>query len=126
MKVLTLIAAFLFAAVVNAQDAKADTSLNEYTGQYKFPDGSAVTSCDVSVQSGELFISSAIGSASLTKISKDTFSIPSYNGNVYFYRTEGKVSKIKVEVDTLLLEGEKVVGIAGAYYIRNRALFTKP
>jgi hypothetical protein len=55
-----------------------------------------------------LYASSTIGSASLSKVSKDTFSIPDHNGVAYFYRNaEGKVNSIRIEVADMILEGDK-------------------
>ena len=50
-----------------------DSALYEYKGLYKFPEGSATPQVEISIQDGALFASSTIGSASFTKISKDTF-----------------------------------------------------
>jgi hypothetical protein len=77
-------------------------------GVYKFPDGSAVPSIEITIQNGSLFGSSANGSATLTKVSKDTFSILSYNGMAYFKRNaDAKIKGIKIELPDVLLEGDK-------------------
>ena len=104
-KLIILSCIFLAFICVHAQE---DSTLKEYTGIYKFPDGSAVPSIEITIQNGSLFGSSSGGSASLTKVSKDTFSIPSYNGMAYFKRTpEAKIKGIKIELPDVTLEGDK-------------------
>lgn len=95
---------FLFALA----GAQTDTSLHEYKGIYKFPEGSATPSVEITIQNGALYANSSIGSATLTRMAKDTFSIPEHNGMAYFSRNgEGRVKGIRVEVGDLLLEGDK-------------------
>lgn len=107
MMKIVLLSGFLFFLVALA-GAQADTSLHEYKGVYKFPEGSATPSVEISIQNGSLYANSSIGSATLTRIAKDTFSIPEHNGMAYFSRNgDGKVKGIRVEVGDLLLEGDK-------------------
>jgi len=88
--------------------AQQDSSLNEYKGIYKFKEGSSVPSVEITIQDGELYATATIGSAVLSKVAKDTFSIHERNGLIYFSRnTEGKVVFIHVEVGELVLEGAK-------------------
>jgi len=95
------IVGFIF---LNAQD----TTLNEYTGTYKFPEGGPVTSVDVKIENGALVASSAAGSSPMEKISKDTFSLVTYNGTVYFTRdSTKKINGIKIQVEETILEGKK-------------------
>jgi hypothetical protein len=95
------IAGFIF---LNAQD----TTLNEYTGTYKFPEGGPVTSVDVKIENGALVASSAAGSSPMEKISRDTFSLVTYNGTVYFTRdSTKKINGIKIQVEETILEGKK-------------------
>ena len=109
-KLIFLSCAFLAFICVHAQE---DSTLKEYVGIYKFPDGSAVPSIEITIQNGSLFGSSSGGSAALTKVSKDTFSIPSYNGMAYFKRTpEAKIKGIKIELPDVVLEGDKETGSA--------------
>ena len=92
--------------------AQAQTdSLQQYTGKYKFPDGSVVSEVDVTVDNnGILMITSSMGSSELKKTQeKDVFILVAYNGLTTFKRsTEGKVNGIKIEVNDVLLEGPKV------------------
>ena len=101
-----------------------DSTLHEYKGVYKFPEGSATPQVEISIQEGALFASSTIGSAAFSKVSKDTFSIPDHNGMAFFYRNaEGKVNKIKIEVADLILEGDKD-SAAIALARRKRVIFS--
>lgn len=94
--------------ILLAFTARAQESLEEYKGVYKFREGSPTPSVEVSVQDGNLYASSTIGSAALARVGKDTFSIPDYSGMMYFYRNDkGVVISTKVEVNNLVLEGEK-------------------
>ena len=90
--------------VLHAQD----TTWNEYVGTYKFPEGSVVLSVEIKIENGALTASSSAGSSALEKISKDTFSLVSYSGTVYFTRdSDKKVNGIKIEVQDTVLEGKK-------------------
>ncbi len=91
--------------------AQSNTTLQEYTGIYRFPDGSVVTSVDITIQDGTLIANSTMGTAGLTRISRDTFSIPTYKGMAYFSRNaEGKIVKVRVQVQDLILDGDKQAG----------------
>ena len=108
-KLAILTACFCTFQFVNAQQ---DTTLKEYVGTYKFPDGSPVPSVEITIQDGNLFGNSANGSATLVKMSKDTFSIPSFSGMAYFKRNaDGKVNGIKIELTDVTMEGEKESGV---------------
>ena len=92
--------------VVNAQD----TTMNEYKGKFKFPDGSLVPEVEITLTDNVLTISAVLGSAPMEKMKKDTFTIPSYgNAMVYFGRdADGKISTIKIDTGTDVMEGKKV------------------
>lgn len=97
-----------------------DSALIEYKGVYRFPDGSVVTSVEITVDNGSLVASSTMGSATLEKITKDTFNLTVYNGTVYFTRnTDGKVDGIKILVQDIVLEGKKEGG--NIAFIRRRS-----
>jgi len=114
---ISLVCAFLFVS------AQQDTTLKEYTGTYKFPDGSPVPSVEITIQDGNLFGNSANGSAPLIKMTKDTFSIPSYNGMAYFKRNaDGKVNGIKIELTDVTMEGDKE-GALGFLRIEKQYLY---
>lgn len=99
----------VYAVQAQAKDSTLqDSTLKEYVGSYKFPEGSFVTSAEISINGNMLYVSSAQGSSPLEKKAKDTFAFTNYNGMAYFFRnSEGQVAKIKVAVEDLLLEGTK-------------------
>jgi hypothetical protein len=113
--------AFLFIATLVMLFAHSQQSeLEQYKGVYKFGDGSPTPQVEISVQNGSLYAVSSIGSASLSSISKDTFSIPEHDGMIYFSRDkEGKVNAIKVEVNNLVLEGTREAGSLALYRRRS-------
>ena len=104
-----LIAIFLFICAFSAVQAQsADTTLNAYTGTYKFPGGSFVTSAEITVADNVLTVSSDKGSSSLERKGRDTFALTAYDGILYFFRNkEGKVAKVKVELQDISFEGTK-------------------
>lgn len=114
MKQLFFVAMFFLSALMAGAQAKdtlpgKDTTLKEYVGKYTFPDGSFVTSADISLNGDVLAVSSSQGGSDLEKRGKDTFAMTAFEGGMmYFYRNAaGKVAKIKVEVGDILLEGTK-------------------
>ena len=114
---------FLLAAYgASAQTAPADTTLNEFKGSYKFPDGSMISTADILVEGKNLVITASLGSSPLPRINKDTFSLEAYNGVVIFRRSkEGKVSGIYIDAGGTILEGERVE-IKQMAWIRQRNL----
>lgn len=94
-------------SLLQAQSPAID-SLKEYTGKYKFPDGSPVTEVTLTIENGTLFGASAMGSSEFRRIDKDLFEVVAYSGTATFKRNEqSKVSGVKIEVEDLILEGTK-------------------
>lgn len=110
MKKLLLSFFVLFSfVVVNAQT----DSLQQFTGKYKFPDGSPVTEITVALDNGLLMASSAMGITELKLTSTvDVFEIAAYGGTATFRRKEGKISGVQVTVGDINMEGEKTEGLA--------------
>lgn len=80
----------------------------------------------ISVQNGALYANSTIGAAALERVQKDTFSIPDYNAMVYFFRSEnGTVKSIRIEVEDLVLEGEREQPSGAFLHWRQPLMFTK-
>jgi hypothetical protein len=85
-----------------------DTTLTEYVGTYNFPEGSPVASVEVKIENGKLIGNSTAGSSVMERIAKDTFSLVTYNGTVYFLRnSQNKVDSIRIQTQDVLLEGKK-------------------
>lgn len=104
---LMVLAVVLTTAWVNAQQ---DSTFKEYTGRYVFPAGSPAPDATVSLEGSTLYISSAIGSATLSRVEADVFSIVEYNGTATFKRDpEGRITGIRVVVADMDLSGTKDV-----------------
>lgn len=99
----------LASCVINAQT----DSLQEYTGKYKFPDGSPVTEIGVVVESGILTATSVMGNSELKKTDdKDVYEIVAYGGTATFKRgDDGKIKTMRVQVQDVDMEGTKEDGI---------------
>ena len=107
MKKISILICFLIVTKLATAQAPVD-SLREYVGVYKFPPGSEMISLEITVVNGGLFGTTNMGSGSLVRVNKDTFSIPEHNGIAYFSRNaEKKVVRIHLEVGELILDGEK-------------------
>lgn len=88
--------------------AQQDSTLNAYVGKYVFQAGSPTPDATVALEGGTLTISSAIGSATLSKVEGDVFSIVEFNGTAEFKRNDqGKVVAIRVRVADLDLSGTR-------------------
>ena len=93
---------------VNAQT----DSLQQYTGKYKFPDGSPVTEITLAIDNDALMASSAMGSTEFRKTSTvDVFEVVAYGGTATFKRTEGKVTGVQILVGDVNIEGTKSEGL---------------
>jgi|CXWL01.1.fsa_nt_gi hypothetical protein len=104
---LSLFILFGFLAV-NAQT----DSLQQYTGKYKFPDGSPVSEITMAVDNGLLMASSAMGSTEFRPTSTpDVFEVVVYGGTATFKRKEGKVTGVQILVGDVNIEGEKTEGL---------------
>jgi len=106
---LSLLVLFAF-GVAHAQ---TDTTLQQYTGKFKFPDGSPVTEIVLKVENGALMASSAMGSTEFKQTSTtDVFDIPAYSGTATFKRTEGKITGVQILAGDVNMEGTKTEGLA--------------
>lgn len=98
-------------ALVHAQDK--DSTLQDFVGKYKFPDGSIVPEVTVSVEGAGLVMGSSIGNSALVKIGDDLFSITAYDGSAQFKRDANKkVIGVSINAGGYALEGTKSDGIA--------------
>lgn len=94
-----------------AANAQTD-SLQQYTGKYKFPDGSPVSEITTTVENGLLMASSPMGSTEFKPTSTpDVFEIVAYGGTATFKRKEGKVTGVQIQVGDVNIEGEKTEGL---------------
>jgi len=94
--------------LISAQQAPKPDSLKEYTGKYKFPEGSEVTEVQVVIENDTLWVNSDKGNSELRRIEKDIFEVVTYTGTATFKRDEhGKVNGLHFEVGNLVLDGKK-------------------
>jgi len=115
MKKIVFCVFLLFAfSVTNAQT----DSLQEYTGKYRFPDGSPVTEIGVVLESGVLTATSVMGNSELRKTdNKDVYEIVAYAGTATFKRgDDGKIKTMRVQVQDVDMEGTKESGWAISGY----------
>jgi len=98
-------------AFTHAQDK--DSTLQDFVGKYKFPEGSVVSEVSVSIEGEGLVMGSSIGTSTLVKIGEDLFSITAYDGSAQFKRdTNKKVIGVSINAGGYALEGTKSDGIA--------------
>jgi hypothetical protein len=102
-----LFLAFLMLAFIVTVHAQ-DSTLQEYTGKYKFPDGSVVTEIDVTLENGILTSNSTAGTSTLEKLGTDSFSVVSFQGVAVFKRDDNKkITKVVIDAMGYHLEGTK-------------------
>jgi hypothetical protein len=105
-----------------AVNAQTD-SLQQYTGKYKFPDGSPVTEITVSLDSTVLTANSAMGSSELKRTEGDIFEIVAYGGVATFKRNaENKISGVQILVGDINMEGTKTEDLM----VNRYSLFINP
>jgi len=98
-------------AFTHAQDK--ESTLQDFVGKYKFPEGSVVSEVSVSIEGEGLVMGSSIGTSTLVKIGEDLFSITAYDGSAQFKRdTNKKVIGVSINAGGYALEGTKSDGIA--------------
>lgn len=108
MKKIFLIAVAVFAFNCMSAQNSPDDLLKEYTGKYKFPEGTPFQEVTITLENGTLMASSVAGASELKRLKGDSFDIVSYGGVAIFKRNEDKkVNKVQVQVDDLDVEGEK-------------------
>lgn len=94
--------------ILSAQQAPQTDSLKEYTGIYKFPEGSDVTEIKIGIENDTLWAYSVKGNSELKRIEKDLFEVVQYTGTATFKRDEtGKVIGLHIAVGKLVMDGKK-------------------
>ena len=107
-KLLLLLVVLSGTIILSAQQTPKSDSLTEYTGKYKFPDGSEVTEIRIVVENGVLWAKSDKGDSELRRIEKDTFEVVTYTGTATFKRDEkGKVNVLHIAVGDLIMDGTR-------------------
>lgn len=108
---------FFFSAIILMSAffaaAQTDTTLQQYTGKYKFPDGSPVTEITIAVEKGLLIASSVMGTTEFKPTTTaDVYEVVVYSGTATFKRKEGKVTGLQIVVGDINMEGTKGEGLA--------------
>jgi hypothetical protein len=92
-----------------AVNAQTDTTLQQYTGKYKFGEGSVIAEATVSIDNGGLVVVTSYGSSPLIKQAEDVFSVTAFQGTAAFKRNEDKkVIGVSINAMGYSLEGTKV------------------
>lgn len=119
MKKITLFLFIMLAFL--GSNAQTDTTLQQYAGKYKFPDGSPVTEITVTVENDILMAGSAMGNSEFRKTSTaDVFEVVAFGGTATFKRTEGKVTGLLILVGDVNMEGTKSEGLAISLFSMRR------
>ena len=120
-KLFLLLIAITTVNLINAQD----TTLQQYTGKYVFPEGGPVPEVEVTLSGEALSMTSAAGSSSLVKLGVDSFQIVEFSGTSVFKRGEDKkVNAVHIEAMGYVLDGQKQstgLWIFTAYYRPEKA-----
>ena len=102
-----------FTIVINAQQdtlqPAKDSTLEQYTGKYKYPEGTPFPEVVVTLDKGVLIGTSILGVAELKRIEKDVFEIVSYGGTATFKRNaENKIISCHILVMDIDANGTRV------------------
>lgn len=100
--------------IIGSLSLNAQTdSLEQYTGKYKFPDGSPVTEIGIVIENGVLMATSVMGNSELRRTdTKDVFEIVAYAGTATFRRNDQhKVAGVLIQVQDITMEGNKDGGL---------------
>lgn len=86
----------------------SDSTLGQYVGKYKFPDGSVVAEVVVKLENGALTMESSAGVSPLEKQGDDLYAITQFQGTAKFNRdTNKKIVGVSINAMGYVLEGTK-------------------
>ncbi len=92
----------------NPAPAPKDTTLQQYVGKYKFPDGSVVAEVTVALEDGALTMTSSAGTSALEKKGDDLYVIVQFQGTAKFNRNaDKKIIGVSIDAMGYQLEGKK-------------------
>jgi len=110
-------------SIAEAKQAPADSTLQQYVGIYKFPEGSVIADVSVALDSGALTMTSSAGVSALEKLEEDMYTIVSFQGTAKFNRDANKkITGVTINARGYLLEGIKVEGAIAFNNIKDRVL----
>ncbi len=97
-------------AVLQAQQSPApkDSTLQQYVGKYKFPEGSVVAEVIVALEGEGLTMTSSAGTSALEKKSDDLYTIVQFQGTAKFNRNaDKKIIGVSIDAMGYQLEGTR-------------------
>jgi hypothetical protein len=102
-----LILVLMLVITASAAFSQSDSTLQQYAGKYKFPEGSLLSEITITYDKEVLLATSVMGSSELKRANADVFEVVAYSGTATFKRdaTTQKIIGIKVEVGQMVLEG---------------------
>lgn len=117
-----------FASMLNAQQTPSqDTTLQEFIGKYKFPDGSVIAEAMVALENGVLSVTSSAGVSPLEKQGEDLFAITQFQGTAKFNRDANKkIIGVSINAMGYQLEGTKSDAIAFTDRLKNKYITNRP
>jgi hypothetical protein len=120
---LVFLVSFSFLSITNAQSSPQDSTLQEFVGRYKFPDGSVIPEVVVRLENGALTMSSSAGTSDLTKKGEDLYEIVAFTGTAKFNRDANKkIVGVSIDARGYQLEGVKTDGGALSGPLKNKFL----
>jgi len=107
MKKILLLSTLLLGVFISIQ--AQDSTLTQFTGKFKFAEGSPVQEVVISADNGALVAASAMGSFVLQKTGEDQFFIAEFQAPVVFKRDSNKkVVGLTINANGMVLEAVKV------------------
>jgi len=111
MKKILLLSTLLLGVFISIQ--AQDTTLTQFTGKFKFAEGSPVQEVVISADNGTLVAATAMGSFVLQKTGEDQYFIADYQAPVIFKRDSNKkVIGLSISVSGMVLEAVKVEAVS--------------
>ena len=107
MKKILLLSTLLLGVFITIQ--AQDSTLTQFTGKFKFAEGSPVQEVVISADNGTLIAASALGSFVLQKTGEDQFFIAEFQAPVVYKRDSNKkVVGLAINANGMVLEAVKV------------------
>jgi hypothetical protein len=111
MKKILLLSTLLLGVFISIQ--AQDTTLTQFTGKFKFAEGSPVQEVVINADNGALVAATAMGSFVLQKTGEDQYYIADYQAPVIFKRDSNKkVIGLSISVSGMVLEAVKVEAVS--------------
>lgn len=111
MKKILLFSTLLLGVFITIQ--AQDTTLTQFTGKFKFAEGSPVQEVVINADNGTLVATSAMGSFVLQKTGEDQFLIADFQAPVVYKRDSNrKVIGLTISVSGMVLEAVKVEAVS--------------